>query len=93
MEPMSMQDEKLAIAKQTVKGKLDFIRHFVVYAIVTATLAIINNVTWRGFQWWLWPALGWGVGVFAHFLTAFVLQGGGLESKLVEREMKKMEGE
>ena len=84
-------EEKLQKAKAIVKNKLEFIRHFAVYAIVITTLAIINNFTWSGYQWWLWPALGWGIGVFTHFLSAFLFQGGSLEKKMVDREMEKLE--
>lgn len=57
-----------------------------------AALAIINNLTSPGYQWWLWPALGWGIGVFSHFLSVFLFQGERLEKKLIEREMEKMDG-
>ena len=52
--------DKMEKAKKIAARKLDFLRHFFIYAAVMAVLAIINNATWRGYQWWLWPALGWG---------------------------------
>lgn len=89
---MSTQEEKLAIAKKVVQNKLDFIRHFVIYVFVIAVLAVINNLSFSGYQWWVWPALGWGIGVFSHFLSTFIFQGGALEKKLVEKEMERMDG-
>jgi hypothetical protein len=90
---MSTREERMKRAKKIVKQKMEFIRHFVVYACVIAALAIINNLTWGGYQWWLWPALGWGIGVFSHFLATFMFQGGSLEQRMVDRELKRMEDE
>lgn len=85
------QDSKLERARRIAARKLDFLRHFTIYAVVMAVLAIINNTTWRGYQWWLWPALGWGIGVVAHFLSAYVNQGGGLEKRMIQRELERMQ--
>ena len=88
---MESNEERVERARKSVRAKLDFIRHFITYAIVIAVLAIINNVTWSGYQWWLWPTLGWGIGVLAHFLGVFVFAGGRLEERMVDRELKKMD--
>jgi hypothetical protein len=82
--------EKRERAQKMVESKLGFIRHAIVYVMVIAGLAVINNVTGGGYQWWLWPAFGWGMGVVSHFVSAFVLRSGALRSKLVEREMEKI---
>ena len=55
-----------------------------------AILAIVNNVTGSGYQWWLWPALGWGIGIGAHFVGVFVT-GERIEKKLMDRELEKMD--
>lgn len=67
---MAVRDEKLERARRVARRKMDFLRHVIIYLVVMAVLAITNNVTWSGYQWWLWPALGWGIGVVAHFLGA-----------------------
>ena len=77
-------------AREIARRKVDFIRHFFIYALVLGALAIINNVTWNDYQWWLWVAFGWGIGVVSHFLAAFVFQAGGLEERLTRREMEKL---
>ena len=74
-----------------MRAKLGFIKHFSVYVLVLITLALFNNLTSRGYQWWLWIAFGWGIGVVAHFLSAFLFQGGALEEKLVRRELERMD--
>jgi Flp pilus assembly protein TadB len=85
--------DKMELARRRAGRKLDFLRHFFIYAAVMVVLAIINNVTYRAYQWWLWPALGWGIGVVAHFLSAFVYQGGSLEKRMIQRELERMKDE
>lgn len=90
---MAVKDEKLERARQVARRKMDFLRHAIIYLVVMAVLAIINNVTGGGYQWWLWPALGWGIGVVAHFLSAFLYSGGSLEKRLVQKELEKIDDE
>ena len=88
------KEDKLERAKKIAKTKVEFIRHLGIYVLVMIVLAIINNITARGgYQWWLWPAGFWGLGVFINFLVVFVFQGGGLkrlEDQLTEKELEKM---
>ena len=87
---MEKKDEKLASAKKAAKEKVDFIRHLIVYVAVIVVLIIINNVTYSGYQWWIWPALGWGIGVFFHGMGIFVFsKGSATTEQMVEKEMKK----
>lgn len=95
-EDSKKEDTKYEAAKKIAKDKVGFIRHFIIYIFVMIVLAIINNVTYRGYQWWLWPALGWGIGVFINFLTVYVFKGGGLkklEEDLVKKEMERLKNE
>jgi hypothetical protein len=85
-----MSDERMEKARKRAKEKMDFFRHLATYVIVMVVLVIINNVTSPGYQWWLWPLLGWGIAIVSHFLKVFVT-GNRLEKKLVDREIEKME--
>src|SRR6185295_12675757 len=40
------------------------------YLGVIAFLALINLMTTR-YPWFLWPALGWGLGIFSHYMAVF----------------------
>ncbi|MBI9101142.1 MAG: 2TM domain-containing protein [Spirochaetales bacterium] len=84
-------EEKLKIARKRVRAKLDFFKHFISYVVVIAFLAVINNMTYGGYQWWLWPALGWGIGLVMHFFSLFLFKGGELESRLIRKELDNME--
>ncbi len=88
---MSDTSEKYQLARKIAVRKVAFLRHAVIYLVVIAGLAVINNVTWGGYQWWLWVAFGWGVGVISHFLSAFLYQSGSLVDRLAKREMEKMD--
>lgn len=47
-----------------------FASHFGSYAIIISMLAIINLMTDHNSLWFLFPALGWGVGLVFHLLGA-----------------------
>ncbi len=87
---MSDANEKLAVARKIAERKVGFIRHAIIYLMVMVALLLINNLTDASYQWWLWPALGWGIGVVAHFLSAFLYQSGALVDRMAKRELEKM---
>jgi hypothetical protein len=40
--------------------------HAVVYAAVNVLLIVVNALTWSGYPWFVYPLLGWGIGLAAH---------------------------
>jgi signal transduction histidine kinase len=40
------------------------------YLGIVAILALINLMT-TAYPWFIWPALGWGIGVFSHYMAVF----------------------
>lgn len=64
-------EEALAFAR--VRRLRQFYMHLIQYAAVITLLAIINLVTSPGYLWFLWPALGWGIGIASHALSTFEL--------------------
>jgi hypothetical protein len=96
VEKMEKKEDKLEKAKKIAKSKVEFIRHLGIYVVVMVILAVINNITSPGYQWWLWPAGFWGLGVIINFMVVFLLKGGGLkklEEQLTEKELEKMKDE
>ena len=85
------EEEKRLRARKIAKKKADFIKHFIIYIVIIIFLAIINNVTSPGYQWWLWPALGWGIGVTMNFFSVYVFKGGELEERIMRSELEKMD--
>ena len=50
-----------------------FYSHLVIYCAVIALLVLLNLVSWDGYFWAVWPALGWGAGLLVHAAGVFEL--------------------
>ncbi|CAM5306944.1 hypothetical protein TMEC54S_01121 [Thauera mechernichensis] len=62
-------DEQLALFRvRKIKG---FYIHLAQYLVVIAGLGVFNLVSNPHKLWFLWPALGWGVGILAHAVRTF----------------------
>ena len=57
-------------AKKRANAELGFYSHLTSYLSVMAMLALINIFTTR-YPWFLWPAMGWGIGIFSHYMAVF----------------------
>lgn len=49
-----------------------FAIHGVVWLAVNAFLVVVWAVTGAGFPWFVFPLLGWGIGVAAHAAAVFI---------------------
>jgi hypothetical protein len=58
--------------------------HAVVYVAVNVLLIVVNAMTWSGYPWFVYPLLGWGIGLAAHAATyrSQVHRQRGLEAKV-----------
>ncbi|MGL6312444.1 2TM domain-containing protein [Vibrio sp. WXL103] len=91
---MSNKDGNLAEQEQTIIDQVraikGFYSHLFTYLLVITTLFIINYVTYAGYIWAWWPALGWGVGIINHGINAYELfdpLGAKWEKKQIERRL------
>jgi signal transduction histidine kinase len=57
-------------ARRRARAEVGFHAHLMSYLGVLAFLALINVMTSR-YPWFLWPALGWGIGLFSHYMAVF----------------------
>ncbi len=62
--------EVLRRARRRARSEVGFYTHLMVYLGVLAFLALINILT-TDYPWFLWPAIGWGIGLFAHYMASF----------------------
>lgn len=62
-------DEALALAH--VRKVKSFYVHLTQYLIVISILAVVNLTSYPNYLWFVWPALGWGLGLLAHGATVF----------------------
>ncbi len=81
-------------AEKRAEAKLGFYRHFAVYLGVNLLLFLINLFTSPGAWWFYWPLLGWGIGVFFHFIGVFITGGRHVEKvkeAMIRKELEKEE--
>ena len=45
--------------------------HLMQYVLIIGGLAVVNLVSGLHYLWFVWPALGWGIGVVTHGLSVF----------------------
>ena len=77
-------------ASGRVKAKLGFFIHLAVFLTVNALLVLIDLNTSPGKVWFQWPLMGWGIGVFFHFLGVFLFStGSAWMDGMIRKEMEK----
>ena len=72
-EPTARDAQEAAIlkrARRRARAEVGFYAHLMSYLGVIGFLALINVLTAR-YPWFLWPALAWGLGLFAHYMAVF----------------------
>ena len=74
-------------AKLRAEVKLGFYIHVAVYSGVNVMLFFIWWFT-GGYPWFVFPLLGWGVGLLAHYLQAFAQIS--VTDRLAEKEYQRL---
>lgn len=87
---MMEDQEAYQRAKKRAQAKLGFYVHLTIYVVVNIGLVIVNLSTSPEYLWFIWPLIGWGIGVGFHALGVFVLHGKtAVTAGMIERELKK----
>ena len=78
-------------AKKRVEAKYGFYVHLSVFLTVNLLLIIINLSNPSKGIWFIYPLMGWGIGLFFHALGVFLFAGKGalITEKMIEKEMNK----
>ncbi len=79
-------------ARKRVEELREFYRHLVTYLVVNAFLFALNKLTSPGHDWFIWPLLGWGIGIVIHAASVFGigrLWGEGWEERKIQEIMDK----
>ena len=88
-----MEDfEKYKKAKERVAEIKGFYIHLIVYAAVNIFMILYNLLANPGYYWFVWPLIGWGIGISVHALSVFLkgrLFGRGWEEKKIKEIMEK----
>ncbi len=64
------EQEILRRARRRARVEVGFYTHLMCYLGVIAFLALINIMT-SGYPWFMWPTIGWGIGLFSHYMAVF----------------------
>jgi hypothetical protein len=87
------EDKKYKRAKKRVENLKAFYIHFIVYILVNTMIVIINLINYEdaGHWWFVYPLLGWGIGLVSHGLSvaSFGLFGPDWEERKIKEYMKK----
>ena len=77
-------------AKKRVEAKQGFYIHLLIYIVVGILLVFINLSTDPQHYWFMWPLIGWGIGVLFHAVGVFIFyEGSSITERMVEKEMEK----
>ncbi|HVM97582.1 MAG TPA: HAMP domain-containing sensor histidine kinase [Candidatus Acidoferrales bacterium] len=66
----SSEEAILLRARRRAAAEVGFYAHLMSYLGVMAFLALVNLFT-TSYPWFVWPALGWGIGLFSHYMAVF----------------------
>ena len=61
-----------AEAKQILRRRV-FLLHLAIYVATSLSLVVIWALTGAGYPWFVFPILGWGIGLVAHGAVAYLL--------------------
>ena len=77
-------------AKKRVEDIKGFYYHLVTFFLVNAVLVVINLLTSPEYLWFIWPIIGWGVGLVCHAISVFSnLWGKSWEERKIKEIMEK----
>ena len=91
---MNSDKELYELAKKRVERKKKFYKHLNTYLVMTIFFVLLNMFTSPGRWWFIFPVLGWGIGIALEYLNIFGLPGiqpdAEWEKKALEEELRKM---
>nr|WP_242612591.1 2TM domain-containing protein [Corticibacter populi] len=82
-----LEEQHAFLQVRKLKG---FYIHLTQYCLMIPLLCIINLLTNPSTLWFIWPALGWGIGLLVHAAAAFEVTpflGAQWEKRQVEKRL------
>ncbi|WP_282782992.1 2TM domain-containing protein [Phaeodactylibacter xiamenensis] len=86
-----MENNSYERARKRVKEKKKFYEHLGSFLIVNIFLFLLNIFTSPSHFWFIYPLLGWGVGLMSHYYQVFGFPG--MRGETADWEQREMEKE
>jgi hypothetical protein len=86
-----MENDLEEVAKKRVQTRMGFIIHLTMYLAMNVGFIAIWYLTGRGYPWFMWPAIGWGIGIIAHGAALLVGPGSATEKRAIDRELQRLQ--
>ena len=82
-----MDNDLENVARKRVQARSSLVVHASMYAVMNLGFVVIWLLTGHGYPWFLWPTLGWGIGLLAHAITLAIGPGSEAERRAIEKEV------
>lgn len=90
MENSFLHEQEYHKAKKSVKELKGFYTHLTIYCIVIPIIIFTNLKFEPHFHWFWFSAIGWGIGLFVHWLNIFGFKKIGLGKDWEEKKIKEI---
>jgi hypothetical protein len=90
MDTKFLEEQKYLKAKKRVKRIKGFYTHLSIYCVVIPTIIFVNLKFEPHFHWFWFSLIGWGMGLFCHWLSVFGIRLLGIETNWEERKIKEI---
>ena len=86
------QTQKLELAQKRAEAKIGFYIHAAIFIAVNLLLVAINLATDPKTIWFIWPLIGWGLGLLGHGLLVYnPPQDSDFKQNLIAKELEKLD--
>lgn len=90
MESNFTEEQRYFKAQKRVKAIKGFYTHLTIYCIIIPVIIFVNLRFEPSFHWFWFSALGWGTGLFFHWLGVFGFNLIGLGKNWEEKKIKEL---
>ena len=88
-----IKEQEYIKAKKKVKEIKGFYIHLFLYIATMPIIVVVNLVFVPGFHWFWFSLLGWGIGIFFHWLAVFGCNKIGFGKDWEEKKIKELMNE
>ncbi len=87
---MTTDQDLREVAKEHIRAGTGLIIHVAMYVMFNLGFVLLWAIGGRGYPWFAWPLLLWGIALIAHVLTYSIGPGSRKEERAIEREVQRL---